>query len=245
MEVDARTFWGENLQVILPEVVSSSIWRNGYFEESVCLYMLSVLREGMTFVDVGAHFGFFTLFGAHLVGKDGKVLSFEPVPYTYHQLVKNAAGHPNIDTLNCAAFSEEKDITFHDYGLERSAFNSSFGIRADEMDIQSKELVVKARKIDNVIKERGYERLDLVKIDAESSEIHVLKGMVDTLKTYRPSIIVEVGDFGISGVPKSEEIISWLEKREFYPYEAHGMELVRHLKKDDYAYGNILFLPRR
>jgi hypothetical protein len=78
-EVKARTFWGEEMHVWLPENVSKSIWRYGFFEEDVCLYMLYHLEEGMTFIDIGAHIGFFTLLGSHLVGKKGNVLSFERI----------------------------------------------------------------------------------------------------------------------------------------------------------------------
>ena len=242
-EVKAHTFWNEEIDVILPEVVSTIIWKKGYFEEDVCLFMLNLLQDGMTFIDVGAHFGFFTLLGAYLVGEKGKVLSFEPIPYTYNQLQKNTATHPNVDIFNYAAFSEETEIKFHDYGLENCAYNSGFGIRGEKTDLKSKELIVRARKIDNVIREKGYKRVDLVKIDAESSEFHVLNGMVETLNTFRPGIIVEVGDCKISGVPNSEEIVTWLEKRGYFTYEIHNSNLIKHIKKTHYGYGNILFIP--
>lgn len=88
IEVKVPTFWGGEMSVVLPEDVSVSIWRYGYFEEDVVRYMLRFLTEGMTFIDIGAHFGFFTLLGSYLVGKSGKVLAFEPTPTTYQQLKK-------------------------------------------------------------------------------------------------------------------------------------------------------------
>jgi precorrin-6B methylase 2 len=38
------------------------------------------LRPGMTFVDVGANKGDFTLLAARLTGKAGRVISIEPEP---------------------------------------------------------------------------------------------------------------------------------------------------------------------
>ena len=119
------------MNVWLPEPVSKSIWRYGYFEEDVCLAMLYYLERGMTFIDVGAHIGFFTLLGSYLVGREGKVLSFEPTPSTYRLLKKNVVNCPNVCIYNCTAFSEETNIKFYDYGLEKSSYNLAFGISAN------------------------------------------------------------------------------------------------------------------
>jgi hypothetical protein len=74
IETVATTFWGESMRVLLPEQVSTRIWRYGFFEEDVCRFLLRFLRAGDTFVDVGAHFGFFTRLGAALTGAAGRVL---------------------------------------------------------------------------------------------------------------------------------------------------------------------------
>ena len=57
----ATTFWGGRMEIVVPEAVSTQIFRYGFFEEDVCLFLLKSLRPGMVCVDVGAHFGFFTL----------------------------------------------------------------------------------------------------------------------------------------------------------------------------------------
>src|SRR5438093_12090398 len=164
--VNARTFWGGEMSVILPEQVSTNIWRYGCFEENVCLYLLSVLKDGMTFIDVGAHFGFFSLLASYLVGQRGKVLAFEPIPNTFHQLqnnISNYSRYPNVEIFNCAAYSEDTEIKFYDYGLEDSAYNSAFGLREKgNPSIPPKEIVVKARKLDTVLKVHGIEEMDLV-----------------------------------------------------------------------------------
>ena len=242
-EVNARTFWGEKISVVVPEVVANSIWRYGYFEEDVCLFMLRLLRDGMTFIDIGAHLGFFTLLGAYVVGKKGKVLSFEPIPYTYEQLKKNTAGCSNVDVCNYAAFSEETEIRFYDYGLGYSGFNSAFGMRTKDHSFTSKgEHRIRARRIDDVCEEKGYEFVDVVKIDAEGAENHVLKGMTETLNRHRPNIIMEVGDFEIEGVWKSEDTVAWLENMGYCAYEVSGGGFVKHNKKGHYEYGNLLFM---
>jgi len=242
-EVCALTFWGGKMHVVLPESCSTFVWRYGYYEEDVCLYMLHLLHDGATFIDIGAHFGFFTLFGAYLVGTEGKVLAFEPIPRTYQQLTKNIGRSSNVEACNYAAFSENTERKFYDYGLQLSAYNSAFGMRRRTGFFDYEEVIVRARKVDDVIQEKSYEHVHLIKVDAESSEIQVLKGMKETLNAYRPNIILEVGDFAINGVPRSEEIIKWLEEKGYTAYEVCNGALIRHKRKTHYRYGNLLFRP--
>lgn len=220
-EVTAMTFWGEPILVVLPELISLTIWRYGFFEEDVCRFMLRVLRPGMNFIDVGAHFGFFTRLASFLVGDTGRVLSFEPTPNTFGQLMRNTVGSDNVLIHNCAAYSRETELTLRDFGLEYSAFNSAFGMRDEDSKSipQGIEFQARARKVDDVVKERGLPEVDLVKIDAESSELHVLQGMTEIIKRDHPRIILETGDFGLAGVPKTEELIGWLREHGYRPFE--------------------------
>lgn len=50
-------------------------------------FLIKNLNQGDNFVDIGAHYGYFTLLGAHLVGKGGRVF-FEPGKSTYSLLEK-------------------------------------------------------------------------------------------------------------------------------------------------------------
>ena len=67
-EIKVKTFWDGEIEVILPEMVSISIWRNGFVESDVTIYLLKYLNNGETFVDIGAHFGFYSLLASSIVG---------------------------------------------------------------------------------------------------------------------------------------------------------------------------------
>lgn len=54
--------------VVIAELVSLFIYRYGFFEEGLTNIFLHYLKPGMTFFDIGAHFGYFTLLGSALVG---------------------------------------------------------------------------------------------------------------------------------------------------------------------------------
>lgn len=243
-EVAAMTFWGEPILVVLPEKISLTIWRYGFFEEDVCRFLLRVLRPGMNFIDIGAHFGFFTRLASFLVGETGRVLSLEPTPNTFGQLMRNTVGNDNVLIHNCAAYSRETELTLHDFGLEYSAFNSAFGMRdEDKHSPKGIEFQARARKVDDIVKERGLPEVDLVKIDAESSELHVLQGMTEIIKRDQPRIILETGDFGLAGVPKTAELIGWLREFGYEPYEIGRDNVLRPAtnRNFDFVGSNLLF----
>ena len=122
--IKTKTFWGKRMNVILPEVVSSDIRRFGYIEESVANFLINYASEGDCLIDVGAHFGFFSLLMADMVGKNGSVHSFEPTPSTFSVLKNNIKIEENIFINNNAIWDLETEIEFNDYGLSSSAFNS-------------------------------------------------------------------------------------------------------------------------
>jgi len=231
--------------VVLPEGTSTHIWRYGFFESDVCTFMLRGLEPGMVFVDVGAHFGFFTLLGSDLVTGEGRVVALEPMPRTFRQLNRNASrNNPfrNITPLNVAAYSANTTLLFRDYGLVDSAMDSAFGQRNTGGERGKVGTVqVTARTCDEVVATLGLRRVDLVKIDAESSELHVLFGAERLIQKFAPLLILEVGDFDLPGVARSRDLVSWLTQRGYVAYECRQGDIVRHQPRETYASGNLLF----
>jgi predicted O-methyltransferase YrrM len=64
--------------------------KNVAYEGALFALILRKLKRGDTFIDVGAHVGFFSMIAAKLVGEDGEVYSFEMNPDNYSMLVMNA-----------------------------------------------------------------------------------------------------------------------------------------------------------
>lgn len=241
----ATTFWGETIEVVLPEPVSAMIYRFGYYDESVCRFLIEMLRPGDTFFDIGAHFGFFSLLARQVIGPNGRVASFEPMPRTRARLMRNLGSNAptdNFRVLDIAAFDKDCELVFHDHGEARSSFNSAFAARG--LDCAWEPVPVRARPIDDVFPELGLERLDVMKIDAESAELNVLEGAVATIETFRPVVIAEFGDFDVVGVPPSRGIADWLVSRNYTPYEVKDAQIVRHGLREHYGYTNLMFIPQ-
>ena len=249
----ARTFWGGKLKVILPEVVSTHIYRWGFFDREVCFYMIDRLKDGDTFIDIGSHFGSFSLLASSLVGKSGKVVSIDPTPSTFNLMQSNMnefARFKNYDTRNIALFDSNGTATFYDFGVSESAYNSIVGSRNDvSMNIDKYRIEIPTQTLDTLVNDMGLSKVDFLKIDAESAELAIIRGGRNTLAKFSPLITVEIGDVGLANAPKSIEIINELNELGYRPFEFDGSKLVEHRVRDDYnknglACYNLLFEKR-
>lgn len=243
-ELEAQTFWGGRMTVLLPEPVSRSIYRFGYFDHSVCRFLLASLRRGDTYVDIGAHYGFFALLASWRIGPDARLICFEPMPDTWarlqHNLQLNKIGNGTL--IKAAAFDSNCTLEFQNFGSSDSSYNSAFQSRDASMGAEA-IVPVQARRCDDVFDELKLERVDVIKVDAESSELHVLRGAEASIEKFKPLLIVELGDFDLPGVPLSREIVDWITAKGYVPYEADGETIQRHMPQERYSYANILFVP--
>lgn len=134
-------------------------------------FLAAHLLEGMTFVDVGANFGYHTVLAARQVGQRGRVIALEPEDHYYALLQNNIAlnGLTNVTALPYAAGSESRDGQLFvsqgwgDHSLYRTA------LMADMTSSQSTKVVA----LDEVIQGP----VDVIKIDVEGAELDVLNGM--------------------------------------------------------------------
>src|SRR6266566_2418825 len=78
--VRTKTCWGDSMQVVVPESGSISIATTGILEPELTKWMLTNLQPGMIVIDIGAHFGYYTLLSSTQVGQSGQVHAFEPAP---------------------------------------------------------------------------------------------------------------------------------------------------------------------
>jgi FkbM family methyltransferase len=246
INVTIKTFWGENMVVVIPESVSIFIHRFGFYEEGLSNIFMRYLKPGMTFFDVGAHFGYYTLLGASLVDTQGQVHSFEPTPSSYNILKTNVSRKTNIRINNKALFSEKKDLLLKDYGIRYSAFNTIYNSKLDKNTIQKSDItehIIEGITLDDYVESNSVIP-DFIKIDAEGSEYDILVGGQKTIEKYHPLITIEVGDTDVRNVPKSKELIEYLIGYNYQPYNyVDGNIKVHSSRIDSYRYDNILFVP--
>jgi FkbM family methyltransferase len=242
--VKMKTFWGGELVGLFPDGVSSYIYLNEFFEEDLTRNVLNHLEEGMTFIDIGAHIGYFSALASEIVGPEGEVHSFEPTRQIFNILKENAKTRPNIRVNNLAVFSKRTDMEFKDYELRYSAFNTyatqsklKVNGRASYKNVRVNAIPLDDYVLDNRISP------DFIKIDAESAEWEILKGMEKTIEKFKPIISMEVGE-SVSGAVSSHDCILHLVKKGYTPFCYENGILKPQKIKSEYSYDNILFIKK-
>lgn len=245
MNLKAQTFWGERMSVVFPEIVSCFLYRYGYFEPDLTKLVMSYVKPGHTFLDVGTHFGYYSLLAAKLVGERGQVHSFEPTANTYRVVESNVSSKANVRLNNLAVWSESTTLSFKDYGNTLSAFNSLYGAKLEEGALKGLEPTVydvKTTTIDEYIADTGI-KPNFIKIDAENAEYDILCGMPNTLTQIRPIITLEVGDVNTGEFKNSAESVRFLTDHRYTPHEWKNGTLTRHALLGAYKHTNLIFLP--
>jgi len=147
--------------------------------------MQSRVRPGDIVLDCGAHIGVFT--ASALAGGAGRVVAIEPDARNLECLRRNfsreiAAGR--VIVVPKGVWSEEKTLTLF-AGAENSGMNSVI----ENQGAGRTEILVTT--IDKLVRELGLPRVTYIKMDIEGAEREALKGAVDTLRRYRPRLMLD------------------------------------------------------
>jgi len=149
-----------------------------------------ILREGMTFVDVGANIGLNTLHGARRVGPNGAVFALEPMQNLFRLLQKSIRINDLENICKCIniALSSADGVAM----LEGSKYCGHNSVNQSANEEAKAEFQVRTARLDHLL--QGVRRVDVVKIDAGGAELDVLEGMNHVLAQNREIVlIVEYG----------------------------------------------------
>jgi FkbM family methyltransferase len=154
----------------------SSLIRYGDFERAERTFARRFLKPDDVFVDVGANIGLYSVLAAGLVGKQGRVIAFEPSRRTYLRLLENI--HRNrfrsVDCVNAALSDASGTTRLYAGGPEMDAWNSlthstdGHVLEAEEISTMTWDEYSAQHAMDD--------RVTLMKIDVEGWETAVLKG---------------------------------------------------------------------
>jgi FkbM family methyltransferase len=141
-------------------------------------------RPGDTVMDIGAHIGLFTVSMARLVGPSGRVLSFEPTPYTcgvLREMVRINGCGSTVEVNEKAVSARAGRARFFDTGDVISNANSLVRTGRGHGSI-----TVETVGVDEVVPPGT--RVGLLKIDVEGAELDVLRGAGRTIERCRPAV---------------------------------------------------------
>jgi FkbM family methyltransferase len=212
-------------------------WRS--FEPETLDVYLALLPEARVVFDVGAYVGIFAM-AAALGASERDVHAFEPVPESFARLQENLRANrlANVRAVPAAVGDTDGETTlFVPDGVWLPSHSST---RAD-FRAHTRPLAVAALTLERYARERGIERVDLMKIDTEGNEDEVLAGAGELFERSRPFVFCEV----LRGLTE-DRLNAWFEGRRyrFYRLEAQGLRRFGRIEGDEtYRARNFLFAP--
>lgn len=188
------------------------------FEEEAYLRHGLHLNDGDTVLDIGANIGLFSLFVMSRC-KNPKIYAFEPAPLLYDLLKTNFDAYgADARAFHCGVSDQRKiaPFTFYEKSSVFSGFHSDENedraaiqtivrnLLDDEADEYVDELTADRLRctthqcqllsVSDIIRENQIQRINLLKIDAEKSELDILNGIDERDWPIIDQIVIEIHD---------------------------------------------------
>ena len=178
----------------LREGIDFAVYLSRY-ERDLTKALERLLPSGGIAVDAGANVGIHTLAMTQVVGAKGKVFAFEPTCFAVEKLRNSLALNPSlqgsVEVLHAflapePGFEPPQEI-FSSWPL-----GASDDVHPSHGGSLKETTGAVSIHLDSFLRERGVERLDLIKLDVDGHELDVLKGASESIDRFRPSVVVEL-----------------------------------------------------
>ena len=176
-------------------------------EKSELEFIKKFVDSKTLFLDIGANFGYYSLFVASFGAR--KCIGFEPNPVLIERMNENIKLNKLTDKIVVAPFALGENSKIVDLHISKFGLGSSSIIK----NTSSLETIkVNQKTLKKALKELNEIKADIVKIDIEGFEDKVLFPYLSSLeKNYLPSLIIiedNSSDWDLN-------ILNWLEKNHY------------------------------
>jgi FkbM family methyltransferase len=247
---EAHTFTGHPLSILLPSGLDIYLTGGKTHDSEIRLarflinHYKAVSNQQSainSFVDIGAHVGYFSIIVSVLLEKKGQIFTFEAAKGTFDVLEKNLTPFSNIKAFHNAVTDVETDLTFFEFPFSHSEYNTlhngQFENEAWYKKFKPEKITVKGITLDSIVQKFDLKN-PLIKIDTEGAEAHVIKGGLETFKQQNPIVIMEFLTKNNEGHKEAYDILTSLK---YQPHTInHGGSLIALTDIDAYFKANAL-----
>jgi FkbM family methyltransferase len=162
----------------------------GTWEPEVVQAIQQEVTPGMNVLDLGAQSGFYTLLLSRLVGPEGQVFAFEPLPANFRLLDENVRLNRlrNVVVSHEAVAQASGELSFQFPHHEKSLVAGPL-----HEDDNLGTLTVQGISIDDFALQAKVP-IHFVKMDIEGAEWAALQGAESVLKEFHPGLMIELHD---------------------------------------------------
>jgi FkbM family methyltransferase len=208
-------------------------------------FVWNFLQPGMTFIDVGAYHGIYSVVASKRLGPHGNVIAFEPSARERRRLgLHLQMNRSDVSVEPYAVTSQSGSFRFF---TVVSGFTSMNSLVFPPTENPVRETSVPGISVDQYFATNRIANVDLMKLDIEGGELDAFRGARHMLEVVRPLIICELLDLVTRpwGYPASEivKVLSRLDYQ-WFDFGENGT-LTVHAERDEYLdVRNYLAVPR-
>jgi len=188
VRLPSGVWWLAYNDAVSDEILVGNYEREGY------QFTQQFLQAGMIVLDIGAHYGFYTVLASKKVGPGGRVIAFEPSLRERKRLLRHLRlnGCKNVQVEGLAVANCESEAEFFVVQGRDTGCNSLRPPMVNEKIGVTRTSLI---SLDKYLQRNKINHLDFIKIDAEGAELEILKGASELLQRKpRPVIYCEVYD---------------------------------------------------
>lgn len=184
-----HNFHGLMIPLKLDDWIQEKLYFLDEYEGAEMKAIKNYLPNKGVFLDLGGNIGLFSLFASTKIGTGGKIIAFEPFSKNHKAFEENInRNHIGNIRLEKLAIGEVKgELTLHYDDSE-----NNLGMVSSKPLEKGIQETVPMINLDAYLAESHLAKIDLIKIDLEGHELPALKGMLETLKKFKPAILIEI-----------------------------------------------------
>ncbi|BAZ16563.1 methyltransferase [Calothrix sp. NIES-4071] len=175
----------------LRSIVTSVLIGEGEWFEKEMEFWRHFIKPGMTVIDVGANAGVYTFSAALQVGSEGRVLAVEPFSSCVNYLTETCRVNKLSQVTVCSGaasnFNGTVKLLLHNANEMNEVISSEAAANMPNASFEEAECFT----LDSLVEREKFERVDILKIDAENHELAVLEGSTKILSEMAPVILYE------------------------------------------------------
>jgi FkbM family methyltransferase len=214
---------GFKIYVEAKSFLAQDLITNNSFEEDTTKLFYTILKKGMTILDVGANVGYYSLLASKVTGETGKIFAFEPWKGSFILLQRNIESNAIKNIVPVAKAVSNR------CGKQILFLASDPGSNSLSQKIGSEFVEVEVTTIDDFVNEKKIS-VDLIKMDVEGAEMCVLQGMVETIrKNPDIKIITEFSPHHLESSGFSPK--SFLEQLMVYGFKLYVLNDAKHIQE--------------
>jgi FkbM family methyltransferase len=229
---------GGKVLASLDDYVGRAAFYVGDLDRKITWICSQIVRQGDTVLDIGANIGMVTIALSSLVGKTGKVHSFEPNPELQKVLEKTLEYNQitNVHIHPVALGAEQGSLE-----LRIPKDNKGAASLIRNRDLTECEVIdVPILPLSKIVSQENIKSIRLIKIDVEGFEAEVLKGASQILKTIRPEAILFELNESFVGLPREQPVFKILSEMDYEFFVIPRCLFRMHLKYFDLNNSSLL-----